>query len=243
MTQVIRKVINKHKTADGTWEVLHAQTSAAQVVTDATMRFVSDEQINAWTAMAAGTIATETNDGLMSKEHVAALNGVEQLVTDKISAVVNGAPEQFDTLKEIADYLQTHDGAYNALLATVADKATKAELQAHIEDQNNPHGVTAEQVGLGEVDNTSDMNKPVSTAQQAALDGKASLNGATFTAVVKAVTPAADSNGTDVATTAFVAGAVDSAVTSINSSLPKTDVSATEPADAPAGSTWYEIVE
>ena len=36
----------------------------------------------------------------------------------------------------------------------------------------NPHGVTKNDVGLGNVDNTSDMNKPVSTAQQAALDAK-----------------------------------------------------------------------
>ena len=36
----------------------------------------------------------------------------------------------------------------------------------------NPHGVTKSDVGLGNVDNTSDLNKPVSTAQQAALDDK-----------------------------------------------------------------------
>ena len=38
--------------------------------------------------------------------------------------------------------------------------------------QDNPHNVTATQVGLGNVDNTSDADKPVSTAQQAALDLK-----------------------------------------------------------------------
>ena len=43
----------------------------------------------------------------------------------------------------------------------------------HIEDTNNPHAVTKEQVGLGNVDNTSDANKPISTATQAALDAKA----------------------------------------------------------------------
>ena len=43
----------------------------------------------------------------------------------------------------------------------------------HIEDKNNPHGVTAEQVGLGYVDNTSDMDKPISDLMQVALDDKA----------------------------------------------------------------------
>jgi hypothetical protein len=44
---------------------------------------------------------------------------------------------------------------------------------AHRGLTNNPHSVTAVQVGLGNVDNTSDANKPVSAAQQSALDGKA----------------------------------------------------------------------
>lgn len=38
----------------------------------------------------------------------------------------------------------------------------------HTSLTNNPHNVTKAQVGLGNVDNTSDMNKPVSTAQAAA---------------------------------------------------------------------------
>lgn len=42
----------------------------------------------------------------------------------------------------------------------------------HIANKNNPHEVTKAQVGLGNVDNTSDANKPVSTATQTALDNK-----------------------------------------------------------------------
>ena len=45
-------------------------------------------------------------------------------------------------------------------------------------------GITKSMVGLGNVDNTSDANKPVSTATQTALDAKASLSGATFTGAV-----------------------------------------------------------
>ncbi len=46
-------------------------------------------------------------------------------------------------------------------------------------------GITKSMVGLGNVDNTSDANKPVSTATQTALDAKASLSGATFTGSVE----------------------------------------------------------
>jgi hypothetical protein len=45
-------------------------------------------------------------------------------------------------------------------------------------------GITKAMVGLGNVDNTSDANKPVSTAQAAAIALKASLSGATFTGPV-----------------------------------------------------------
>lgn len=46
------------------------------------------------------------------------------------------------------------------------------KVDDHIADTNNPHEVTKDQVGLGNVDNTSDMDKPVSTATQDALDLK-----------------------------------------------------------------------
>lgn len=45
-------------------------------------------------------------------------------------------------------------------------------------------GLTASQVGLGNVDNTSDLNKPISTATQTALDGKLSLSGGTMTGAI-----------------------------------------------------------
>jgi phage-related tail fiber protein len=52
------------------------------------------------------------------------------------------------------------------------DDDTKALLLAHEADHSNPHVVTKAQVGLGNADNTSDLDKPVSVAQQAALDAK-----------------------------------------------------------------------
>lgn len=47
-----------------------------------------------------------------------------------------------------------------------------ASLIAHIANKSNPHSVTKAQVGLGNVDNTSDVNKPISSATQTALNGK-----------------------------------------------------------------------
>ncbi len=49
-------------------------------------------------------------------------------------------------------------------------------------------GVTKGHVGLGNVDNTSDTDKPVSGPQQTALDAKAALESTTFTVSVGGVT-------------------------------------------------------
>lgn len=50
--------------------------------------------------------------------------------------------------------------------------AVQTNLETHINNKSNPHKVTKDQVGLGNVDNTSDANKPISNATQTALNGK-----------------------------------------------------------------------
>lgn len=50
--------------------------------------------------------------------------------------------------------------------------AVQTNLETHINNKSNPHEVTKDQVGLGNVDNTSDANKPISNATQTALNDK-----------------------------------------------------------------------
>lgn len=52
------------------------------------------------------------------------------------------------------------------------DATNATDLTNHVNNTSNPHNTTKTQVGLGNVDNTSDLNKPISTATQSALDGK-----------------------------------------------------------------------
>ena len=69
-------------------------------------------------------------------------------------------------------------------------------------------------LGLGNIDNTSDINKPVSTAQQTALDLKANLASPNFTGTpsfpsgTTGITQALNDNSTKLATTAYVANAL-----------------------------------
>lgn len=63
-------------------------------------------------------------------------------------------------------------------------------------------------VGLSNVDNTSDANKPVSTAQQTALNLKADLASPALTGTPTAPTAAVGTNSGQIATTAFVSSSV-----------------------------------
>ena len=80
---------------------------------------------------------------------------------------VNSAWEilgEYTSEVDLTPYLKIADAALTY--------ATIVNLTAHTSNTENPHGVTATQVGLGNVDNTSDADKPISTAVQSALDKK-----------------------------------------------------------------------
>jgi hypothetical protein len=64
----------------------------------------------------------------------------------------------------------------NELQTDIDSRALDSNLISHTGNTSNPHSVTKVQVGLGNADNTSDTNKPVSTAQQTALNLKLDKN-------------------------------------------------------------------
>ena len=66
-------------------------------------------------------------------------------------------------------------GAFSKVQAQITALVTT--VTSHLSNTSNPHGVTKAQVGLGSVDNTSDANKPVSAAQQTALNTKLARDG------------------------------------------------------------------
>jgi hypothetical protein len=78
--------------------------------------------------------------------------------------------------KSILDQIQE---AFTTALKSAYDSAVTwvstngSNLLNHLSNTSNPHSVTASQVGLGNVNNTPDANKPISTATQTALDLKA----------------------------------------------------------------------
>jgi hypothetical protein len=64
----------------------------------------------------------------------------------------------------------------DSVITTAQADAIVANTIHSVTTTGNPHAVTQANVGLGNVDNTSDADKPVSTATQTALDAKANTN-------------------------------------------------------------------
>ena len=93
-------------------------------------------------------------------------------VQSRISSIINSAPAALDTLNELAAALG-NDANYAATITT------SLSLKAPLENPTftgTVNGITKSMVGLANVDNTSDANKPISTATQTALDLKAAIS-------------------------------------------------------------------
>lgn len=93
-------------------------------------------------------------------------------VDGAIATLVASAPGTLDTLDELAAALGD-DPNFAATLAT--NLAGKASRAANLSDLADAPTARAN-LGLGNVDNTSDLNKQISTATQAALNGKAATS-------------------------------------------------------------------
>jgi len=91
-------------------------------------------------------------------------------VSSAVAGLVNSAPATLDTLKELADALGNDASFATTVTNSLAEKAPLASPSF----TGTVSGITKSMVGLGSVDNTPDASKPISTAMQAALDGKAS---------------------------------------------------------------------
>lgn len=95
------------------------------------------------------------------------------------SEITRATSKEDDIIEVLESEIERANSAENSNSANISEETTRAllaeetirtSLQEHISDKTNPHNVTKEQLAIGNVDNTSDIDKPVSTAQQNALD-------------------------------------------------------------------------
>lgn len=94
------------------------------------------------------------------------LRGADTTLQNNITKEVNDRKGEITRVEELI--------SDEAATRAQADIDVNAKVDSHIANKSNPHGVTKAQVGLGNVNNTSDADKPVSTAQATAIaDAKA----------------------------------------------------------------------
>jgi len=116
------------------------------------------------------TLFSGSYNDLSDKPTIPSLSGyaTESYVGTAISNLVNSAPETLNTLSEIAAAIND-DASYAATITT------SLGLKAPLADPTftgTVSGIDKTMVGLGNLDNTSDLDKPISTAAQSELDNK-----------------------------------------------------------------------
>lgn len=125
---------------------VHPSSHSPSIISqDANNRFVTDTEKATWNAKASTSTATTSSNGLMSSTDKSKLNNIAENATKTEASTTNGK---------------------------IKINGTETTVYTH-PTGTNPHGTTKADVGLGNVDNTSDLNKPISTAVQTALNGKA----------------------------------------------------------------------
>ncbi len=135
-----------------------------------------------------GTVVlpSDTSVGTVSSTELGYVDGV----TSSIQTQLNGKQATVANVSDVEiGYL---DGVTSAIQTQLDDKSTASKTETLTNKTltspviNTPTGITKTDVGLANVDNTTDANKPVSTATQTALDLKANLAGPTFTGTLSA---------------------------------------------------------
>ena len=164
--------------------------------------------------------ATTKADGAVSTAAADATTKANNAKSEAITAAATAADTKVSTHNSATT--NVHGIADTAALATKSYVDTADALKANLASPTftgTVAGITKSMVGLGNVDNTADSAKPVSTAAQTALDLKAPLASPALTGTPTAPTAAAGTNTTQIATTAFVGTAVSNLVASAPAAL------------------------
>ena len=115
---------------------------------------------------------TGLSDDDHSQYHTDARGDARYYTQAQVDAAIPSTPAEVDAdpVGTAANAVSAHDTDSRHFSGTDKDDLAAAKL--HTSAIGNPHSVTAADVGLGNVNNTADADKPISTATQTALNAK-----------------------------------------------------------------------
>ena len=177
MSNVAQKAILTAKIG-GVLKDLMVKTSADQVFIDdsTTLAAKLTELVSALDGKAAASHThaqadvTGLEDALTARPTTEAMNAA---ISTAISGLINGAPETYDTLKEIADYIDAHQDVVDALNASIGSKAdasvvaTLQETVKAIKTVTDSLGALATKDSVAE----SDLDEALKAKINAAAEG------------------------------------------------------------------------
>ena len=94
---------------------------------------------------------------------------LQESITDDVKMPTGGLGNYAISLGDIVWYVVQKEQLASKNYVDTSSKGVQYKLDTHIADKTNPHQVTKAQVGLGNVDNTADIDKPVSNATKSAI--------------------------------------------------------------------------
>ena len=191
MSNVAQKAILTAK-INGVLKDLMVKTSADQVFIDdnTTLAAKLTELVEALDGKAAATHThaqadvTGLEDALTARPTTEAMNAA---ISTAISGLINGAPETYDTLKEIADYIDAHQDVVDTLNASIGSKAD-ASVVATLQETVKAIKTVTDSLGALATKNSvaeSDLDEALKAKVNAAAEGnhshgnKAVLDGIT----------------------------------------------------------------
>ncbi|MEN9907451.1 MAG: hypothetical protein RLZZ540_592, partial [Bacteroidota bacterium] len=188
-------------TTDGTSDTKYPSVKSVKTYVDTSTASASTALTNEITRATAAentvaaNLVTETNNRTTA----------DNTLTTNLAAEISTRTSADATLQTNINTVQSDVDANEAAANTVLN--LKAPL-ASPTFTGTVSGITKAMVGLGNADNTSDINKPVSTATQSALELKANIDSPTFTGTPLAPTADSGTSNTQIATTKFVSDAI-----------------------------------
>ena len=94
---------------------------------------------------------------------------LQESITDDVKMPTGGLGNFSIHLGDIVWYVVNKEQLVSKSYVDLSSKGVQDKLDTHVSAKDNPHNVTKAQVGLGNVDNTADIDKPVSDAVSSAI--------------------------------------------------------------------------